>query len=116
MKNFILIIAIFYSFSVIAQDSLSGVWATGDDNTKIEISEENSEIEGKIKSSDNQKAKIGKVILKDLKEDGNQWKGRIYAARRGEWHNVEIIPREEVLELKISVGLFSKTLEWKKIR
>ena len=39
----------------------------------------------------------------------------IYAARNGEWHDVEIPPNTDVLELKISVGLFSKSLEWKKI-
>ena len=39
----------------------------------------------------------------------------IYAARRGELHDVEITPNTDVLELKISVGLFSKSLEWKKI-
>jgi uncharacterized protein (DUF2147 family) len=116
MKNLILIIATFYSFSAFAQADFSGVWATGDDNTKIEISKEDEQITGKIKSSDNQKAKIGKVILKDLKEDGSQWRGRIYAARRGEWHDVKITPKKDVLELKISVGFFSKSLEWKKIK
>jgi hypothetical protein len=55
------------------------------------------------------------VILKDLKEDGSRWSGRIYATQRGEWHDVEITPNTDVLELKISVGLFSKSLEWKKI-
>ena len=115
MKNLILIISILYSFSVFAQADLSGVWATGDDNTKIEITEVDGQVTGKIKSSDNQKAKIGKVILKDLKEDGNRWSGRIYAARRGEWHDVEITPNTDALELKIRVGLFSKSLEWKKI-
>ena len=116
MKNLILIIATLYSFSAFAQADLSGVWATGDDNTKIEIADVDGQVTGKIKSSDNQNAKIGKVILKDLKEDGNQWKGQIFAARRGEWHNVEIKPKKDVLELIISVGLFSKSLEWKKIK
>jgi uncharacterized protein (DUF2147 family) len=114
MKSLISIIVIFCSLPAFGQADLSGIWATGDDNTIIEISDVDGQFTGKIKSSDNQKAKIGKVILKDLKQNGSKWMGRIFAARRGEWHDVEIKPNKDVLELKISVGFFSKSLEWKR--
>jgi hypothetical protein len=114
MKNLVLIIITFCSFIIFGQADIFGVWDTGDENTKIELSESNGLITGKIKSSDNKKAKIGRVILKDLQKNGSKWMGKIYAARRGEWHDVEITPKEDVLQLKISAGLFSKSLEWKK--
>ena len=82
MKHLILIVATLCSFSVFSQSHLIGNWDTGEDNTKIEISESNGIITGKIKSSDNHKAKIGKVVLNDLKKDDNNWKGEIYAAKR----------------------------------
>jgi hypothetical protein len=34
--------------------------------------------------------------------------------KRKKWYNVEIISKEEVLELKISFGLMSRSLQWKK--
>ena len=114
MRNLILIIVTFCSFSAFGQANFNGVWATGEDNTKIEISEVDGQITGKIKSSDNKKAKIGKVILKDLQKRGSKWTGSIYAAKRDEWHDVKITPNEDVLKLKISAGVFSKSLEWKK--
>ena len=114
MKILVLTIVIFSSYSAVGADDISGIWDTGDENTKIEISEVDGQITGKIMSSDNEKVKIGKVILKGLSQSGSKWKGKIYAARRGEWHDVEITPKEDVLQLKISAGLFSKSLEWKK--
>jgi hypothetical protein len=116
MQNLVLIILTYCAFPVFGQSDFNGVWATGEDNTTIEISGSDGLITGKIKSSDNKKAKIGRVILKDLQKNGSKWTGRIYAAKRGEWHDVEIMPNGEVLKLKVTAGLFSKSLEWKKIK
>ena len=115
MKNLILIVVTLCSFSVFGQSQLNGTWNTGEDNTKIEISESESQITGNIKSSDNPKAQIGKVILKDLKEEGNNWKGKIFAAKKQKWYEAVITPKGNTLEIEISVGFFSKTIEWTKI-
>ena len=115
MKNLILIVVTLCSFSVFGQSQLNGTWNTGEDNTKIEISESESLITGNIKSSDNPKAQIGKVILKDLKEEGNNWKGKIFAAKKQKWYEAVITPKGNTLEIEISVGFFSKTIEWTKI-
>ncbi len=114
MKVISLILITLCSTSVIAQSDLEGIWETGQENTKIEIAELNGQLTGKIKSSDNQKATIGKVILKDLKKDGSNWTGRLYAARRGEWYDVEITPNQRILELEIRAGIFSKSVVWKR--
>ena len=85
MKNLaILILVLFTTISMNAQ-SIAGVWNTGEDNTKIEIAEDNGVANGKILSSDNAKAKVGNQILKDVKFSDGEWKGKLYAAKKGEW-------------------------------
>lgn len=115
MKNLILIVAVLCSFVAFSQTNLIGTWNTGEANTKIEISESKNQITGNIKSSDNPKAENGKVILKYLKKDDNNWKGKIYAVKRQEWYDVIITPKENTLVLEIGIGFFSKILEWKKV-
>lgn len=108
---FLLMFSIVYSS---AQQSLEGLWKTGKEETIIEVSFSGELLIGKIKSSNNKEVEIGKIILKDLRSEGNNWIGKIYAVKRKEWYNVEIISKEEVLDLKISFGLMSKSLQWKK--
>ncbi len=115
MKNFILIIFALCSYLMFGQSNLTGTWNTNDENTIIEIVKSKNLIIGKVKSSNNPKAKIGQIILKDLTKNGNTWTGKIYAPKKQEWYDVVITPKNNVLELEISVGFFSKTLEWKKI-
>lgn len=115
MKNLILIVVALCSFSVFGQSNLTGTWDTGEDNTVIEITESDGKTTGKIKSSDNPKATINKVMLKDLKKSGSSWNGKIYAAKRQQWYDAEITQKGDVLEIKISVGFMSKTVEWKRI-
>lgn len=115
MKNLILFVLLCFSFSAFSQSSLKGIWNTGEDNTKIEIYQSNDHWVGKIKSSDNPKAKIGEVVLKDLKKDDNNWKGEIYTAKKQQWYEAIITPKGNILEIEISVGFITKTVEWKKI-
>lgn len=104
-------------FSIVyssAQQSLEGLWKTGKEETIIEISFSSEQLIGKIKSSNNEEAEMGKIILKALRSEGSKWVGKIYAVKRKKWYNVEIISKEEVLELKISFGLMTRSLQWKK--
>ena len=110
---FLLMFSIVYTS---AQQSLEGLWKTGKEETLIEISYLNEQLIGKIKSSKNEQAEIGKIILKNLQSEGNKWVGKIYAVKRKEWYSVKIVPQKEKLDLKIGSGLFSKTLEWKIVR
>ena len=59
--------------------TIVGTWITLEDNTKIQIVEEKGMLIGKIKSSDNPNAQVGKLILKDLVKSGNTWTGKIFA-------------------------------------
>ena len=110
---FLLMFTIVYTS---AQQSLEGLWKTGKEETLIEISYLNEQLIGKIKSSKNEQAEIGKIILKNLQSEGKKWVGKIYAVKRKEWYSVKIVPQKEKLDLKIGSGLFSKTLEWKIVR
>ena len=114
MKYTILIAFSILSHCVFSQSNLTGTWNTGEDNTIIEIIEIDGKPNGKIKSSDNPKAKIGNVILKEVNKNGRIWEGKIYAAKRQEWYDAEITQKGNVLAIEISVGFFSKTVEWKK--
>ncbi len=104
------------SFSAFSQSNLDGVWGTGEENTKIEILEVDGELTGLLKSTDNEQAKIGRVILRDLQQQGTKWTGQIWAARRQKWFDVEITPSENLLALEIDAGFRSKTVEWKRQR
>ena len=95
---FLLMFSIVYTS---AQQSLEGLWKTGKEETIIEISFSNEQLIGKIKFSNNKEVDVGKIILKDLRSEENKWVGKIYAIKRKEWYNVEIISKEEVLELKM---------------
>lgn len=112
-KLSILIIALLAIISMNAQ-SIVGVWNTGNDNTKIEITEDNGVYNGTILSSDNAKAKIGNPILKDVKLSNGKGEGKLYAAKRGEWYDAALEENGNQLAIKIKVGFMSKSIAWKK--
>lgn len=116
MKNLfvILTISLFVS-NLFAQSDLSGTWYTGAANTLVKIHTLEGEVFGEIVSSDNPKAKIGKKIIKDLKQEDSNWEGKLYAAKKKEWYDAEIELKDDYLEITISVGYFSKTSKWKKV-
>ena len=108
------LIAFFFFSSLSAQESLKGIWLTGEENTKIETYEKDGAWYGKIISSDNPKAKIGTDILRGFKQENGEWKGQIFAAKRNKIVDAIIQPAKEVLAITVSTGFFSKVLEWKR--
>lgn len=102
-------------FAPVQPDQIKGSWNTGEENTVISIDQEGEAWLGRIASSDNSNADINGVVLKDLNWNGEEWEGQIYAAKRKEWYDVEIVPGSEVLEVEVSVGIFSKSLAWKRM-
>ena len=116
MKHLILVLTVLCSFSVFSQTNIIGTWNTGQNNAKIEIADSSNTIMGKIISSDNPEAKIGQVLLTDLKKEGTHWKGKIYSPKREQWYEAEFFPNENILKIEINIGFFSKTIEWKKER
>lgn len=108
-------LAIAMTFSLSAQSDLTGIWNAGQGNTKIELQQnDDGLIEGKVISSDNPKAKIGKVFLKDIKRKDGEWTGKMYVAKKQKWYDATFERQQDKLEVTLSVGFFSKTLEWKR--
>lgn len=100
--------------SMSAQSDLTGIWNTGTDNSKIEISETDGSLVGKLISSDNENAQIGKTLVKELEADGDHWKGKLYAPKRGEWYDATFEAGGDKLEITIGSGFMSRTVEWTK--
>jgi uncharacterized protein (DUF2147 family) len=115
MKILLFIVSLIAIFQNSNDHNIVGTWNTLEDNTKIEITEQKGVLFGRIKSSDNPKAQVGRMILKDLIKSGNSWTGKIYAVKKNEWYDVEINSKENNLNLKIQVGFVHKNLIWKKL-
>lgn len=97
-----------------AQTSITGIWNTGEENTKIEIKGINGVYEGRIASSDNPKAKIGNLMLKDVKSVGGTWKGKLYSVKKKEWFDAVLKVEGNQLLVTVSSGWKSKTVNWSK--
>ena len=69
---------------------------------------------GKVIASDNPKAKIGTDILRGFTQKNGEWKGKIFAAKRGKIMDAVIQPAKDLLNITVSAGFISKTLEWKR--
>jgi uncharacterized protein (DUF2147 family) len=110
---FALLIISLFSSNSFAQSNVSGNWIVGEQNTVVKIEQHHGVYTGKIISSDNPKAEIGKLMVKELTQTkkGN-WEGKVYSPKRKEWYDAEFTPQGNKLEITISVGFFSKTIEW----
>ena len=96
-----------------AQAPIAGVWNTGKENTKVEIKLDDGQYNGTIMSSDNEKAPLGKLLIKEISK-AKPHKGKIFVARQKKWFDAEFTPDGETLFVKVLVGFRSRTIEWKK--
>ena len=114
MKNLIsMFVLSILSVATYAQIDVAGIWNTGDQNTLVEIQEENGRYIGKVLSSDNPKMKEGTLILKDILLKKGTCEGKVYAPRRGEWYDTTLEKQNGTLKLEVSLGFFNKTIEWR---
>jgi uncharacterized protein (DUF2147 family) len=121
MKNIkkvlvVMIIGLF-SFNGFAQSDVTGNWVVGEQNTVVKMEQERSIYSGKIISSDNPKAEIGEPMVKDLIQGKKgKWEGQVYSPKRKEWYDAEFKVKGNTLEISISVGFFSKTMKWVRVK
>ena len=116
LEVFVFTVILSFTASMVnAQQSIVGTWNTGQENTQIEILPNEESWIGKIKSSDNTKASIGKIIVKDLKKEGDTWTGKLFAAKRKKWVDVVFKPNETKMDLIISAGFSKKEIEWERV-
>lgn len=102
------------SISLMAQPSILGRWNTGQENTIIEIKETAGKIEGRIVTSDHTKVPIGRIILKDVYRVNQNFKGKLYSLRKNKWFDAEFSPKQEKIEVAITVGWVTREINWKK--
>lgn len=114
MKIIVMCFLLISSLSMNAQQSIAGTWNTGKENTKIEITEVDGLYQGKIVSSDNEKVKIGKLLLKEVRSVRKGYKGKLFAAKKGEWMDAMLEAKDNKLSITVSAGFMNKTIEWSK--
>lgn len=91
-------------------DKIAGVWKLAQNNTEIEMVQEGDSYTGTVVKSDAEKA-IGKVILKDFKQEGDVWKGKFYAVKRDRLVDATLKETGDgTLEMEVKAGRRSKKL------
>ncbi len=113
-KHIITVLISLITISLSAQDMVTDIWLTGEENTKIETYQKEGMWFGKIISSDNSKAKIGSDILIGFAKENQHWVGKLYAVKRDRTLDAIIIPNDDKLDITVSAGLFKKKLTWLK--
>jgi uncharacterized protein (DUF2147 family) len=114
MKILFVVLSLFSIFQNSPEHNIAGIWNTLEENTRVQIIEQKGMLTGRIISSDNSKAQVGRLILKDLVQSGNAWTGKIFAVKKNQWYDVEITSEKNRLKLKIQVGFVNKNLIWEK--
>jgi len=104
------------SWSIASGNGLEGNWQTGEDNSVVQVFEQDSEYFGKLVSSDNPNAKMGTQILRNFKQVDGVWKGTLYAAKRDQLLDAVITPQANTLNITVKAGLVSKKLAWQRVQ
>lgn len=114
MKKYLTtILLITFSFlSAYANNPIEGNWDTKNYGTIVSIKKVDGVLKGIIKSSGNKNAKEGMQIIRNLKATDDGYEGEIYSVKRDKWMDAEFTRNGDVLEVEVSVGFISKTVEW----
>ncbi|KXX69524.1 hypothetical protein AVL50_15750 [Flammeovirga sp. SJP92] len=100
--------------TVYAQYPIEGKWDTKNHGTILSISKNKEIYEGFIKSTGSKKAVEGKQMIRNIQPTKNGFEGEIYSIKQDKWLDAEFYPKEEIMEVKVSVGFLSKTVEWER--
>jgi len=103
------------SLSVIAKESpldIEGVWNTGNNNSLVKIAINEGIMVGKLIKSDKAKAKLGTLILSDLKKQKRNWQATVYSIKRDKFFSAKVTRLGNKLLLNVDAGFFSKGIEW----
>lgn len=95
-----------------SQSDITGEWDVGKQNTLVKIQQQNGVYYGKIKTSDNPKVKIGKLMVKDIVEKNGVFEGKLYVIKYRKWIDVLLNRKETELIISISSGRKHKTIRW----
>ena len=115
MKNLLIVTLLsILALNLSAHENLSGTYKTGEDNTLVKIEKQGDVFIGKVISSDDENAKPGTLIIKDLKQKKEKWKGQIFILNRQEWHDATFKIAEDKLTITVTLLFISKSVDWTK--
>jgi len=128
--------ALLLGLPAMAQNEVVGVWLTEDESTKVEIyQQENGQYYGKVvwlKEPEDSKGNphtdkknpdkalrsrtiMGMDMLEGMDYSSGQWKGTIYAPKKGRTGDVTLsLNNPNELRLKVKVYGFTRELTWTK--
>ncbi len=117
MKHILTSIVLFFSLvfaPTLAQagSPVEGRWHTKDAEATIEINVRDGVLTGTLEAATDERAKIGTVILRDFVRDGDGWKGKMRAPKKGRTVDAYLTVKNGKLVIKVSAGLRTKTLTW----
>lgn len=115
-KIFVFLLVAFTTTSMMAQLPIEGAWNTGKENTIVVLKKIGDNFVGTVFSSDNQKIKIGKTLVRDLQYKKGEWKGELYAPKRDRWVDATFEKKGSDLVIKAGSGMRSKTIVWKEVK
>ncbi len=101
------------SFSVNAKGTsldIAGVWHTGNNNSLVKIATNEGLMVGRLIKSD--KAKVGTLILSELKQQKSYWLAKVYSIKRDQFFPAKVTRKDNKLLLKVDAGFFTKEIEW----
>jgi uncharacterized protein (DUF2147 family) len=95
--------------------SIEGLWNTGMDGTIVEILEDSGICTGRVHSSEAENAQPGFVLIKDLQQSGDKWKGQLFSVKKKKWlkASMKVIDKDQ-LKITATYGVMSKTIEWER--
>ncbi len=97
--------------------SILGKWKSVEHDAVVEVAPNGAGFEGKLVSSSEAKDYLGTKIFLGLKFDeaNSKWTGQLYSIKRGKSYDATWTMKGDMLTVKVKVGIFSKTLQWKRV-
>ncbi len=111
-KLALILVSLFFVSWVHGQDMTENTWLTGDQNTRVQTYQKDGKWYGKLVSSDNPQMPIGRDVLMGFVKTQGVWQGKVYVVRRDKILNGTIEPYFDKLLIEVSVGFYSKHVQW----
>lgn len=111
MKAAALILFLIFSGS---PEPPTGVWMYQEDFSRIEISEHNGKLSGKLISTRNPNLIPGTEVLREINYLDGKWQGKIYLPSKERWVGANLLQKENLLFLELDFGYDTKRIHWYK--
>jgi hypothetical protein len=97
-------------------DGPEGFWQHEELPAWIEVRFEDGVGSATVMRNDEYPEREGRLLLKELSADGDEWSGQVYAERFKEYRDARVSqPAPDELQIKVKVGFMSRTLKWNRV-